>query len=153
LKNKRSTYKTKLKKKKTHPFWHNWASCFICVLPITDMKVLQDHPMNIPTKFGCNWASGITERRRLNTDNKLFDSYGSLFSFGYFRSTTKYKRIINLFLQFHSISIYTRKSIKQTYINISITLYRFGGTLMYFTKDMVCGLCNCGMVIKLKMKK
>ena len=99
------------------------------------------------------WASSITERRRLNTDNKLFDSYGSLLSFGYFRSTTKYKRIINLLLQFHSISVYTRKSIKQTYINISITLYRFGGTLMYFTKDMVCGLCNCGMVIKLKMKK
>ena len=46
------------------------------------MKVLQDHPMNIPTKLGCNWASGITERRRLNTDNKLLTPMGLFFLLG-----------------------------------------------------------------------
>ena len=71
------------------------------------MKVLQDHPMNIPTKLGCNWASGITERRRLNTDNKLLTPMGLFFLLGTSDHTIEKQKHLLLQLS-DSSSVYTR---------------------------------------------
>ena len=47
------------------PFWHLWASCSLCWLPIDKkyINVLVDHPMNIAinSKICSNWSSGLGE--------------------------------------------------------------------------------------------
>ena len=68
-------------KKQTTYFWHLWDTCFFCVLLINNKNInfLEDHSMNIPTKF-CSNGHQWFQRRRLKTDNTLFDTFGPLVS-------------------------------------------------------------------------
>ena len=40
-----------------------WATCFFCVLPISNKKIkfVGGHPINISTKFGSKWPCGFRE--------------------------------------------------------------------------------------------
>ena len=55
LKNINSSYKSR-----KHTFRHLWTSCSVCGFPIKN-KFQEDHPLDIPTKFGSNWHSGCGE--------------------------------------------------------------------------------------------
>jgi len=60
---------------------------FVYIRSTPKMSFLDAHPMNILTKYCFNWPNGL--KKRLKTDNTLFDSFLDLVSFKYFRSTTK----------------------------------------------------------------
>jgi hypothetical protein len=43
---------------------HVWSSCFFCELQIKkNISFVEDHLLNIPTKFSSNWSSGFGEAR------------------------------------------------------------------------------------------
>ena len=48
-------------KNRQHPFPHLWASCVLCIA-YQRQNCLEDHPMNIPTKFCSNWPHVVSEK-------------------------------------------------------------------------------------------
>ena len=63
--------KKKEKKKDTMPF-HTSMGILFLLCKKNPINSLEDHPMNIPVKFGSNWPSGIREEN--NTAVKFLKS-------------------------------------------------------------------------------